>query len=250
MKISVITVCYNCFDTIEDTILSVDAQDYPHKEHIIIDGGSDDGTINVIKKHRSKISYFISEKDNGIYHAMNKGVVAANGCIVGMLNGDDTYYDNTCLSAVANEFKKHRVSIVCGDLICVSNCDLSKPLRHYSSNGFKPSMFRTGIMPPHPASFILKKCYEQYGGYDESYLISGDFELLLRFMYVQQISYSCFSKKIVKMRNGGVSNKNLKSRWILNKEILRACSENGVETNLVKVLSKYFNKIPQYFNLS
>lgn len=245
MKVSIITVTYNCESTIEDTILSVQNQDYPDTEHIIIDGASTDRTMEVIAKHQAKIKYYISEPDGGPYQAMNKGIKCATGDIVGILNGDDIYFDHTCISTVVDAFLEKGVDAVCGNLVYVSPQNLNKVVRFYNSEGFKLHLFSFGMMPAHPASFISRQCYEKYGGYRETYKIAADFELLLRFLNVHRVAYCCLSKTLVKMRTGGISTQNLKSNWILNKEILKACKENNIRTNIFKIFSKYFIKIFQ-----
>ena len=242
MVISVITVSYNNSATIEDTILSIESQSYPAIEHIIIDGASTDGTMALIKKHEDKIAVFISEPDNGIYDAMNKGINFASGDIVGFLNADDVYYDNDCLSTVINEFKKKNVDSVFADLVYVHTNNLNKVVRYYCSAKFLPRKFSHGLMPAHPTFFVKRECYEKYGSFKTDYKIAADYELLVRFLAIHNINYSYIPKVLVKMRKGGTSTKNLKSNWILNKEIVRACAENGIKTNLLKVHLKYFTK--------
>lgn len=247
MKVSIITVSYNCEATIEDTILSVAAQDYYDKEHIVIDGGSTDKTMEIVEKHGAIIQHYISEPDNGIYDAMNKGIKLATGDAIGILNADDIYFDSTCISEVVNAFTEKKVCAICGNLVYVAPNNLNKTVRFYSSKGFQPNMFAFGMMPAHPAFFVLRNCYESFGLYKEDYRIAADFELLLRFLKIHGISYHCIPRTLVKMRTGGVSTRNIKSNWILNKEILKACKENKINTNMVKILLKYFIKLPQLF---
>ncbi|MDA3790732.1 MAG: glycosyltransferase family 2 protein [Desulfobacula sp.] len=248
MKVSIITVTFNCYKSIQDTITSVVNQDYPFIEHIIIDGASTDGTQDIIEQNRSKLRHFISEPDNGIYYAMNKGLNLASGSIVGILNGDDIFYDNGCISAVVEEFEKKKVEAVYGNLVYVASKNLNTIVRYYNSEGFTPKMFAYGHMPAHPAFFVNRDCYEKYGLFKEDYVIASDFELLLRFLGTYKISYSCLAKVLVKMRTGGVSTRDFKSNWILNKEIVRACRENNVNTNMIKVFSKYIFKVFQLVN--
>jgi glycosyltransferase involved in cell wall biosynthesis len=245
MKVSIITVSYNCETTIEDTILSVAAQDYSRMEHIVIDGGSTDKTMEVVEKHGTLINQYISEPDNGIYDAMNKGIKLATGDVVGILNADDIYFDNSCISEVVNGFEEKGVSAICGNLVYVSPDNLNKVVRFYSSEGFLPNMFAFGMMPAHPTFFVLRNCYESFGLYKEDYKIAADFELLLRLLKIHRISYHCIPRTLVKMRRGGVSTRNIKSNWVLNKEILKACRENNIDTNMLKILSKYFTKLFQ-----
>lgn len=248
MKVSIVTVTFNCSRTIQDTITSIANQDYPFIEHIIIDGASTDGTLDIIKQNRSKLCHFISEPDDGIYSAMNKGIRLASGSIVGILNGDDIFYNRHCLSEVVEEFEKKKVEAVSGNLVYVSPENLDTIVRYYNSEGFTPKMFAYGHMPAHPAFFVQRACYERYGLFKEDYAIASDFELLLRFLGTHKITYSCLPKVLVKMRTGGVSTQNFKSNWVLNKEIIRACRENNVNTNMIKVFSKYIFKAFQLFN--
>ncbi len=243
MKISIITVCYNAEKTIEDTIKSVLDQNYDDVEYIIIDGASTDKTVDIITKYKDKLSYFISEPDKGIYDAMNKGILMATGDIVGVLNSDDFYADSNVLSTIANVFKEKKVDSVFADLVYIRPENLNKIVRYYSSRRFYPEKFVYGWMPAHPTFFVRRVIYEKYGLFKTDYKIAADYELLVRFLYRHRISYYYLNKVLIKMRTGGVSTKNLKSNWILNKEIVRACSENGIKTNLVKISFKYFKKI-------
>ena len=245
MKVSIITVVFNGEKTIEDTILSVFNQSYPDIEYIIIDGASTDNTLAIVEMHRDKIDCIVSEPDNGIYDAMNKGIRYASGDIIGILNADDVYYDNNCVGAVVAEFKKRKVDAVYGNLIYVFPDKLEKIFRFYNSESFKIKHFAYGMMPAHPTFFVYKKYYEKYGLYKTDYLIAADYELLVRFLSSHRLSSYCLPKILVKMRKGGASTKNLKSNWILNMEILRACKENMIRTNPVKVWSKYFIKFWQ-----
>ena len=249
MKISIITVVYNNKETIQDCIDSVLSQEYDDLEYVIVDGASTDGTVeiikDVVKRYPEKSIKFISEKDDGIYDAMNKGIGLASGDIIGILNSDDAYYTNDCLSTVVNEFQKKSVDSVFADLVYVRRDNLQKVVRYYSSASFSPCKFAFGWMPAHPTFFVRRGLYEKYGKFKTDYIIAADYELLVRFLAKNNVTYSYIPKVLVKMRTGGASTRNLKSNWILNKEILRACAENGIKTNIVKVLSKYPTKILQ-----
>jgi glycosyltransferase involved in cell wall biosynthesis len=249
-KISIITVVYNNSETISSAIESILCQDYPNIEHIIIDGASTDGTVDIIKSYGSKITKFISEPDRGIYDAMNKGLQLATGHIVGILNSDDLYPDSTIISEVIKEFETRDVEMVFGDLVFVHPQYLDKVVRTYQVPNFHPDKFAWGWMPPHPTCFLNRSVYQRYGNFKTDYKIAADYEILTRFMAKYQISYSYIPKVLVKMRTGGVSNRNLKSNWILNQEIVRGCAENGIKTNMLKVCSKYFTKVFQLINLS
>jgi len=240
--ISIITVTYNAAATIETTICSVASQSYSYVEHIIIDGGSTDGTLDVVARHDDKIAHVVSEPDDGIYDAMNKGIRLATGDIVGILNADDMYFNTDCLNTVADEFVRTQSDSVFADLVYVRPDNLDKVVRYYQSNNFSINRFSSGWMPAHPTFFVKRECYERYGLFKTDYCIAADYELLLRFLATYKISYSYIPKVLIKMRTGGVSTNNLKSNWVLNREIVRACGENGIHTNLFKVFTKYLTK--------
>ena len=249
MKISIITVVYNNKETIQDAINSVLSQEYDDLEYIVVDGASTDGTVGVIedvaKKYSERSVKFVSEKDDGIYDAMNKGIRLATGDIIGILNSDDFYINNDVISTVANEFMAKDVDSVIADLVYVKRHKPDEVVRYYRSSNFHPKKFAYGWMPAHPTFFVKRVCYERYGLFKTDYKIAADYELLVRFLSKHNVSFSYIPRVIIKMRAGGVSTKNIKSNWILNKEILRACAENGIKTNIIKVLSKYLAKILQ-----
>ena len=249
MKISIITVVRNNNETIQDAMNSVLSQSYDDLEYIIVDGASTDDTVEAIKdvakRYPERNIKFISEKDDGIYDAMNKGIRLATGDITGILNSDDFYINNNVISTVANEFIIKKVDSIFADLVYVRADDLDKTVRYYSSANFHPEKMAYGWMPAHPTFFVKKEMYEQYGLYKTDYRIAADYELIARFLVKNKVSYSYIPQVLVKMRTGGTSTRNLKSNWILNKEILRACAENGIKTNIIKVFSKYPTKIFQ-----
>lgn len=247
MKISIITVTFNNKEYIEDCIRSVINQDYENIEYIVIDGGSTDGTIDIIKTYEDKINLWISEADRGIYDAINKGINMSSGDIVGILHSDDMYIDRGVIGSIVREFGK-QVDSVYADLVYVERNNPEKVVRYYDSSVFRISKFAYGWMPAHPTCFIKKNVYDKYGLYKTDYIIAADYELLVRFYAKHGVSYSYLPKVIVKMRSGGLSTRNFKSNVILNREIVRACRENGIETNIFKVYSKYFVKLFQLFN--
>ncbi|HCW09067.1 MAG TPA: glycosyl transferase [Cytophagales bacterium] len=248
MKISILTVAFNSASTLVDTINSVRSQDYPHIEYIVVDGNSSDGTVEIIHAHASKIDRWISEPDQGIYDAMNKALKLATGEVIGILNSDDFYTDSTIVSKVAKEFVDPSVDVVFGDLVFVDPQNLSKVVRTYSAAHWYPKKLAWGFMPPHPAVFIRKKYYEQFGVFKTDYKIAADYELLIRFLYVHQLKYKYLPMKMVVMRKGGVSSRNWRSNIILNDEIMRGCRENGLYTNWLMVYSKYFRKWMELVN--
>jgi glycosyltransferase involved in cell wall biosynthesis len=245
MKISIITACFNSEKTIQDTIESVLSQDYPNIEFIIVDGASTDNTLKIIKKYGDRIAKVISEKDRGIYDAMNKGIQVATGDIVGILNSDDFYVNNRVISKIVSEFKTKNVDSIFADLVYITHELPHKVVRYYRSNDFRPSKFAYGWMPAHPTFFVKRNIYEKYGLFNIKYKIASDFELLARFLAKEKISYSYIPETIIKMRVGGLSTKNFKSNWIINQEILQACNENDIQTNIFKIYSKYFTKFIQ-----
>lgn len=237
MKVSIITVCYNSSATIEDTIKSVLSQDYRDIEYILIDGGSTDSTLDIINKYRDRIASIISEPDEGIYDAMNKGIKNATGEIVGILNSDDFYEAKNVISEMVSKFNSD-TEIVFGDLIFVKPENIEKVTRFYSLPNFKAWKLRFGWMPPHPATFIKKSVYDRFGLYKINYKISADYEVFVRFLLVNKVRYKYMSKTLVRMRDGGVSTSGLKSSITLNKEIVMACKENGIYTNLFILMLK------------
>ena len=243
MKISIITVVWNNKKTIRNAIESVLGQSYKNIEYIIIDGASTDGTVEIINSYSSKISKFLSEPDQGLYDAMNKGLKLATGDIVGILNSDDVYVDDKVIEKVVKVFQEKKVDSVFADLVYVKPDDLGKIVRYYDSSYFHPDKFAYGWMPAHPTFFVKREIYEKYGYFKTNYKIAADYELLVRFLKKYKISYYYLNEVIVKMRTGGISTSGLKSNYILNKEIIQACRENGVSTNWIKVLSKYPTKL-------
>lgn len=245
MTISIITATYNAAATVADCLQSVASQTVP-VEHIIIDGLSTDNTIEIVQKI-SPQSRIISEHDNGIYDAMNKGIALATSDIIGILNADDFYVDSQVLEKVIARFKESSADALFADLVYVRPDNLNKVVRYYSGAGFTPDKFTWGWMPPHPTFFVKREFYERYGLFRTDYQIAADYELTARFLARHHLPYTYLPEVIVKMRTGGVSTRNLRSNWILNREILRACAENSIPTNMLKVYSKYFRKVTQLF---
>lgn len=244
MKISVITVTYNSAATIESAIESVAAQNFDGAiEYIVIDGGSTDGTQDILKRHPEVITAWISEPDRGLYDAMNKGIRLATGDIVGFLNSDDFYTSPDVLATVAREISARGVDAVFGDIHFVHPSDLRKSVRYYSSRHFVPAALRYGLMPAHPSFYVRRDCYLRYGGYDLSYRIASDYDLMVRFFYKHKISYAYIHKDMVTMRTGGLSTKNLKNRWLITVEDVKACRKNGMYSNLFLMSLKYFYKV-------
>jgi len=239
LKVSIITVSYNSAETIRDTIESVLEQSYKDIEYIIVDGNSKDETMAIVTSYGDKVTKVLSEPDKGIYDAMNKGVALATGDIIGILNSDDFYETNNAIEDIVDHFKANiEAEVVFGDVVFVEPSNLNKIVRYYSSKKFKAAKLRFGWMPPHPATFIKKSVYDQYGLYKLGYKISADYEMFVRLLMVAKVKFSRIDKVIVRMRSGGASTDGIKSSLTLNQEIVRACRENGVYTNLLLVLLK------------
>ena len=247
MKVSIITVCYNSEATLEDTIRSVIEQDYPDIEYIVIDGSSTDKTLSILEKYKSKISKLVSEKDEGMYFAINKGIALATGEIVGILNSDDFFANGRIISRVVKEFETKKIVSAYGDLQYVSRENTQKIIRHWRSNMFKPELFLKGWMPPHPSFFVKRKCYEQFGTFNTSFTISSDYELMLRFLYKHKITTSYIPEVIVKMRTGGISNITFMSRVTANREDRRAWKINGLKPGRLTFVAKPLSKLKQFF---
>jgi glycosyltransferase involved in cell wall biosynthesis len=249
MKISIITACYNNKETIEDTLHSVASQSYDQIEHIIIDGMSSDGTLDIIEQNKSKVTKIVSEKDTGIYDALNKGILLAEGEVIGFLHADDIYADETVITAVAEQFQKNDTDSVYGDLHYVSKHNTNKIIRYWISGNYQPKKIKRGWMPPHPTFFVKKRIYDQYGLFDTNLRIAADYDIILRFLGKHKISTSYLSKTLIKMRMGGESNKNLKNILQKMKDDVKALKKNNLG-NWHTVFLKNIIKIPQLFKIN
>jgi len=246
MKISIITVCYNSVDTIADALKSISRQTCPEIEHIIIDGASRDGTMAVIDGFRDRISRVVSEPDRGIYEAMNKGISLANADLIGFLNADDVYADDHVLEKVAGIMHQENLDMLYGDVAFFHPRAPSRIVRQYRSARFSPAKIAWGWMPAHPALFVHRRLFERVGPFRTDYRIAGDFEFVARVFQSGIIRHRHIPEVLVNMRTGGVSTGGWRNTLMLNREVLRACRENGIKTNLVKILSKYPMKILEY----
>lgn len=248
MKVSIITVCYNSEKTIERTIQSVLSQNYSNIEYIVVDGGSKDNTVQIIEKYKEYIDQFVSEKDEGIYDAINKGILMSKGDIVGILNSDDIFSDQNIVSEVASVFiEKPQLDSIIGNIAFINDKD--KIVRVYNSKNWTPNKFVFGFMPPHPSFYCKRELFQKLGEYKKDYKIAADYELLIRFLKIHQISYYHLNTIMVYMNLGGVSTKGFKSTMLLNREVKRACVENGLSSNFLKLYSKYFFKILEFIRL-
>lgn len=249
MKISIITATFNSELTVRDTLNSVNQQTYSDIEHIIIDGQSTDNTLSILNKYHH-IDKIISEPDNGIYDAMNKGILFASGDIIGILNSDDFYIDNNVLKDVSDIFNRNKnIKAVYADLMYIDHLDTNKTVRIWKSGEFKKKSFLYGWMPPHPTFFVRKDVYEKYGAFNLQMNTAADYELMLRFLYKYEIECAYLNKIIVKMRTGGASNQTLKARIRAHYFDKKAWEINGLKPYWFTLLLKPIRKIPQYLTL-
>jgi glycosyltransferase involved in cell wall biosynthesis len=245
MKISIITATYNSAATIKDTLSSIRLQDHPDIEHIIVDGGSTDSTPSIVAGF-PHVAKWISEKDNGIYDAMNKGIGLATGDVIGILNSDDVYTEATVLSAVAQAFADPAVMTVYADLQYVHPADLEKILRTWITGPFKREKFYYGWMPPHPTFFVRREVYELAGLFSTDLQSAADYELMLRVLLKHGLSACYIPRVMVKMRAGGVSNVSLLNRLRANREDRLAWKMNGLRPYFFTLYLKPLRKIHQF----
>lgn len=246
MKISIITVCLNSAATIEDTMKSVLSQSLKNIEYVVIDGGSTDGTLDIIRKYENKISKVVSERDNGIYDAMNKGIHLATGDVIGCLNADDFYASNDVLSSVVNIFETKDADAVYGDIVYVDKNNTDEIKRYWKAGEYKSGAFSKGWVSPHPAFFCRKQVYTTYGYFRNDMQIAADFELMLRFMEKHKIKVDYLPQSLVKMRTGGHANI-WKGIIRGNFEIIRSFGINGLRISPFFFISKPLTKISQVF---
>ncbi len=247
--ISIITATYNSAETINDTIKSVLCQTNKDFEYIIVDGGSTDETIDIVKSYESEFSgrlKWVSEKDKGIYDAMNKGIKMASGDIIGILNSDDYYTSDDILQTIADAFKCQNVDAIYGDIHFIKDGVPDKCVRYYSSRLFSPFWLRFGFMPAHPSFYCKRDVFDKSGLYRLDYKIGSDYEMMVRLFRKHKISSRYVPKDFVTMRTGGASNSNLQSRLTLIKEDVKACRDNGIYTNELFICLKFLYKIFEF----
>jgi len=246
VKISIITATYNSARTIEDTIKSVLAQTYDDIEYIVVDGVSSDDTVEIVRKYEPLFNgrlRWVSEKDKGLYDAMNKGFAMATGEVVGILNSDDYFTSNDVVERFVGAFNDKDVDAIYGDIHFIKDDAPDKCVRYYSSKRFAPFCLRFGFMPAHPSFYCRKSVYEKAGYYRTDYEIGSDYEMMVRLFLVHKIRAKYLPIDFVTMRTGGVSNRNVHSRLALIRDDVRGCRENGIYTNTLMICVKFLFKL-------
>ncbi len=247
MKVTIITVTFNSVKYIEDCILSVANQTYPNIEHIIIDGKSNDGTVEKIKKHEKNITSWISETDRGMYDALNKGMELSTGDIIGILNSDDILEADDVIAEIVKVFQENTIDSLYGDLEYVDQMDLTKVYRIWKGKPYKRSLFFRGWMPAHPTFYFKRSVYEKYGGYENHFFSAADYELMCRYLFKNKVSSFYLPKLIVKMRRGGQSNSSLKMRLRANRRDYLAMRKNNIPFSFIVSILKPLSKLHQYY---
>lgn len=246
MKVSLITVTLNSEKFLEDCINSVRRQDYKDIEHIIVDGASTDGTLSIILKHGDHIAKYISEKDRGMYDALNKGMAMATGDIIGTLNSDDMLASRDVISSIVNTFKTQEVDSIYGDLVYVDPIDTTKIMRRWKGAPYNRSNFNWGWMPAHPTFYVRRELVLELGNYEAHYFTAADFEFMARYLYRFRISCQYLPKLLVTMRRGGASNGNIYRRLRVNRRDYLAMKKNKIPFPLIVSWLKPLRKMPQY----
>lgn len=246
MKVSIITVTYNNAATLADTIESVYQQTYQDIEYWIIDGASNDSTLDIIHENVERFQgrlHYISEPDKGIFDAMNKGIERCHGDIIGTLNADDYFTSDNIIEEVVKTFSKKDVDVVYGDIHFIHADSPDKTVRYYSSALFHPFWLRFGFMPAHPSLYVRREVYQEVGPYSLDFTIASDFDMMIRIFRLRKSRYAYLRKDFVTMRTGGISTRNLHNRLVITKEQTMACRKNGIYTNRLLISLKYFRKL-------
>ena len=249
VKVSIVTASYNSVQTIGDTIQSVSRQTYSNIEYIVVDGASTDGTQDVIRQNEALLDgrlKWISEKDGGIYDAMNKGIQMATGDVVGILNSDDYFTSSDVIERMVKAFDDPKIDAVYGDIHFIHDGEPDKCVRYYSSKPFRPLWLRFGFMPAHPSFYCRRAVFEKAGLYKTDYQIGSDYEMMVRLFMVFKIRAKYLPMDFVTMRTGGTSTRNVKSRLQLIKDDVRGCRENGIYTNPLMISLKFLYKIFEF----
>ena len=247
-KISIVTVVFNGAATIEETIESVAGQTLRDREHVIVDGASRDGTLEKIANHRDKLAAVLSEPDDGLYYAMNKGIALAKGEIIGFLNSDDVYADARVLEDVAAALQDPAVDACYGDLVYVARDNPGRVVRYWKSRDYAAGLIEKGWMPAHPTFFIRKRILEEIGGFNTRYRLQADYDLMIRLFVTRGIRTVYLPRILVKMRLGGHTNRSLRNVVSGNLEAYAACKENGIPVGPLFILGKIASRLPQFLH--
>ena len=246
MKISVITATYNAARTVGACLGSVARQTHPDVEHWVVDGASRDGTRAIVEADRARLAGFISEPDNGIYDALNKGIARATGEVVGFLHADDFYAGDSTLASIAAAFDDPRVDAVYGDLTYVDAVDASRVIRYWKAGPVSRERLKRGWMPPHPTFYVRRSVYQRLGSFDTRYRISADYDCIVRFLFGGGVRAAYIPQVLVSMRVGGISNRSLRTIALKSREDLRIMREHGLG-GLPTLLAKNLGKVAQFW---
>lgn len=246
-RVSIITVSFNSAETIRDTIESVLAQDYKDIEYIVVDGASEDSTMEIVRSYGSCVTRSVSEPDSGIYDAMNTGINISTGEFIGFLNSDDFYASDRTITSVVKVFQEKLVDAVYGDLCYVKQKDTSRVVRYWRSSNFRAGAFCDAWCPPHPTFFVKRSVYEQFGGFDLSFDIAADVELMMRFLEVHRITSAYIPEVLVRMRMGGETNRSIQNVIRQNCEIMSALRMHGLLSSWPRfIVHKAWSRIGQF----
>lgn len=246
MKFSIVTVCFNSSSTIGDTLRSVREQTYDDIEHIVVDGGSKDNTLEIVAKEGAHVSTLVSEKDNGIYDAMNKGLAVARGDIVGFLNSDDVFANSDVIATIAQAMADPLVDACYGDLVYVAAADASKVVRYWKSCEYRPGLCARGWMPAHPTFYARRAVYQRHGDFDLSLKLQADFEMALRLLDIGGLNTVYIPEVLVRMRMGGASNASFRNILRGNLEASKACQKHGLPGGVLFIAGKILSRLPQF----
>lgn len=248
IKLSIITVTFNSVSTLQETINSIFSQKYSNMEYIIIDGSSKDGTIEIVKNNEKLIAKWLSEPDNGLYHAMNKGISLATGEVIGILNSDDLYADENVLCEVMENFEAdNTLDILFGDLVYVKANDTNKVVRNWVSLPYYKNFFENGNVPPHPTLFVRSSVYKEVSNFNLQYKLAADYEFMLRAFKLHTFKIKYLHRLIVRMRLGGETNKSFKNILNGNKEIISAWKNNGLKVPFMIMPLRLIKRLSQFF---
>jgi glycosyltransferase involved in cell wall biosynthesis len=239
MKVSIITAVYNGAQTIAATLHSVAQQDHDAIEHIVVDGGSTDATLAIVRANEGRVSRTISEPDTGVYEAFNKGLHLATGDAIAFLNSGDTYVSSNAVSRMVEALSSHGIQAAFADVLIVDVEDWSRVIRRYSSRRFAPESMVYGLMPAHPSLFLRREVYQRVGEYDANFRIAGDFEMCLRVFLKSSTPYLYLNEAIVRMPAGGLSNRGWRSKLTITREMVKACAMNDVRTSFARLCLRF-----------